>query len=212
MRRPASFTQAAETLRALCRDAWQTGMLRAFNGNASLRLPPPDDDLLCITASGTAKGRLTPADCCLADLKNGAVLHGGRVSTETAVHLALYRALPAVCAVLHTHPANLLALSLAAEGDDFLNMPLFEAQMWAPKLAFAPKLPPGSDALAQGVADAALSLDAADPGAVWMAGHGLCCFGTKPEDALALSEELEHLAGIRLRVLATRDGREEGRP
>ena len=37
-------------------------------------------------------------------------------------------------------------------------------------------------------------------------------FGTKPEDALAFSEELEHLAGIRLRMLAARNGREEGRP
>lgn len=212
MRLPPSFTQAAETVRALCRDAWQTGMLRAFNGNASLRLPPPDDNLLCITASGTAKGRLTPADFCLADVKNSAVLHGGRVSTETAMHLALYRALPEVRAVLHTHPANLLALSLAAEEDHFLSMPLFEAQMWAPKMAFAPKMAPGSDALAQGVADAARSLGAADPGAVWMAGHGLCCFGTKLEDVLALSEELEHLAGIRLRVLAARNGKDGERP
>lgn len=195
---PLSSEAAAswQTLTQLCRDAWQVGLLRGFNGNASVRL---SDGTMLITRSGCDKGRLREKDACV-QAPDGALLHGGPASSEGQMHLAIYAALPQTRAVLHTHPPRLLALSLrlaAKEGenwrDAFLSLPLFEARTWRQRLAFAPALPPGTPELARAVAQAAQTAPA-----VWMEGHGLCCHGGNPAFCLDLSEHLEHLAGIQL--------------
>lgn len=77
------------------------------------------------------------------------------------MHLELYRALPHCGAVLHSHPRRLLALSLVVAGqEDFLRLPLFEADVWRARLGFAPALPPGGAELALAVADAARAVGA----------------------------------------------------
>ena len=191
-------TQMAEDFRAVCRDAWTQGLLSGCNGNASQRLGEHAPNLICITRSGASKGRLATADGCLMDVNTGAAVLGGPASTESGMHLAIYRTRPDCTAILHTHPRRLLALSLRLAGrpEDFLRLPLFEADVWRAKLGFAPALPPGTTDLAEAVAEAAKGKDA-----VWMAGHGLCCLGHSLSDALCLAEELEHLAA--LQILAT---------
>ncbi len=201
------YPTVLEELRRVCRDAWQEGLLSGCNGNASCRLPAPCDDRLCVTRSGAAKGRLTPDDCCLVDVRSGMTLSGGPASSEVGVHLALYRALPHCGAVLHSHPRHLLALSLVLRNPgDFLRLPLFEADVWRARLGFASALPPGSGILALAVGDAALKIGAEKPdgAAVWMTGHGLCCWGPTLADALCMSEELEHLAAVQLLALRAR--------
>ena len=195
---PAIPAQMAEDFRAVCRDAWTQGLLSGCNGNASQRLGGHAPNLICITRSGASKGRLATADCCLMDVNTGAAVLGGPASTESGMHLAIYRTRPDCTAILHTHPRRLLALSLrlADRHEDFLRLPLFEADVWRAKLGFAPALPPGTTDLAEAVAEAAKGKDA-----VWMAGHGLCCLGRSLSDALCLAEELEHLAA--LQILAT---------
>ena len=192
---PAEMT---DNFRTVCRDAWQQGLLSGCNGNASQRLGDHAPNLICITRSGASKGRLTADDCCLMDVNTGAAVLGGPASTESGMHLAIYRTRPDCAAILHTHPRRLLALSLRLAGkqEDFLRLPLFEAEVWRAKLGFAPALPPGTTDLAEAVAQAARGKDA-----VWMAGHGLCCLGRTLGDALCLAEELEHLAA--LQILAT---------
>ena len=195
---PSIPSEMVEEFRAVCRDAWKQGLLSGCNGNASRRLDAHTPELVCITRSGAAKGRLTAADCCLMDIATGAVVSGGPASTESGMHLAIYRTRPDCNAILHTHPRRLLALSLRLAGrqEDFLRLPLFEAEVWRAKLGFAPALSPGTTELADAVALAASSKDA-----VWMAGHGLCCLGRTLAEALCLAEELEHLAA--LQILAT---------
>ena len=195
---PSIPSETVEEFRAICRDAWKQGLLSGCNGNASRRLGSHTPELVCITRSGAAKGRLTAADCCLMDIATGAVVSGGPASTESGMHLAIYRTRPDCNAILHTHPRRLLALSLRLAGrqEDFLRLPLFEAEVWRAQLGFAPALPPGTTELADAVALAASSKDA-----VWMAGHGLCCLGHTLAEALCLAEELEHLAT--LQILAT---------
>ena len=192
---PASL---AENFRVVCRDAWKQGLLSGCNGNASRRLPAPHEGIACLTCTGAAKGRLAPQNCCLVEIANAAPLYGGPASTESGMHLAIYRAKPQCGAILHTHPRRLLALSLRLEKEDdgledFLRLPLFEADVWRARLGFAPALPPGTKELADAVARASL-----DHPAVWMAGHGLCSTGATLAEALCLTEELEHLAAIEL--------------
>lgn len=195
---PSIPTEMVEEFRSVCRDAWKQGLLSGCNGNVSQRFGGHAPGLVCVTRSGAAKGRLTAADCCLMDITTGAAVSGGPASTESGMHLAIYRSRPDCNAILHTHPRRLLALSLRLAGrqEDFLRLPLFEAEVWRAKLGFAPALPPGTTELADAVALAASSKDA-----VWMAGHGLCCLGRNLAEALCLTEELEHLAA--LQILAT---------
>ena len=202
---PELVCRSVEELRAVCRDAWQEGLLSGCNGNASLRLEPCGN-LLCMTRTGAAKGRLKAADLCFLDADTGECLANGPASSEAAVHLALYGSRPACGAVLHTHPRRLLALSLVLRergesGERLLRLPLFEAEVWRARLAVAPALAPGTRDLADAVAAAAATLppDAVKAGgAVWMEGHGLCAFAPSLSAALTMSEELEHLAAIQL--------------
>ncbi len=187
-----------EEMRAICRDAWAQGLLSGCNGNSSRRLPAPHEGIACLTCTGAAKGRLAPQNCCLVEIASAAPLYGGPASTESGMHLAIYRAKPQCGAILHTHPRRLLALSLRLEKEEegleeFLRLPLFEADVWRARLGFAPALPPGTKELADAVARASL-----DHPAVWMAGHGLCSTGATLAEALCLTEELEHLAAIQL--------------
>ncbi len=187
-----------EEIRDVCRDAWTQGLLSGCNGNASRRLPAPHEGIACLTCTGAAKGRLAPQNCCLVEIESAAPLYGGPASTESGMHLAIYRAKPQCGAILHTHPRRLLALSLRLEKEEegleeFLRLPLFEADVWRARLGFAPALPPGTKELADAVARASL-----DHPAVWMAGHGLCSTGATLAEALCLTEELEHLAAIQL--------------
>ena len=187
-----------EEIRDVCRDAWTQGLLSGCNGNASRRLPAPHEGIACLTCTGAAKGRLAPQNCCLVEIASAAPLYGGPASTESGMHLAIYNAKPQCGAILHTHPRRLLALSLRLEKEgqgleEFLRLPLFEANVWRARLGFAPALPPGTAELADAVARASL-----DHPAVWMAGHGLCSTGATLAEALCLTEELEHLAAIQL--------------
>lgn len=189
----------ADELRGICLRGWQRGLYSGFNGNASLRI----GTACLLTCSGAAKGDLGPGDLALVDIASGAVLAGGTPSSEGAMHLAIYRARPDAMAVVHTHPPRLLALDVLVSTDalvppdDMLRLPIYESELLRGQLGFAPAHAPGTQELADAVAAAAVTRDA-----VWMERHGLCCTGPSAARALALAEELEHLAGVQLAVLS----------
>jgi L-fuculose-phosphate aldolase len=76
------------------------------SGNLSVRR----GEVMAITPSGMPYGRMGPADICLVRVADGTPLSGPRPSTETPMHLALYRATDAA-AVVHTHSPFVVALS-----------------------------------------------------------------------------------------------------
>ncbi len=189
-----AFMDGLDQVKHGCRQAWLAGTMTGFNGNLSLRL---GEDLMLVTASGIAKGHMEDCDAALAKT-DGTLLAGPALSSETAMHVAVYQARPEARCVLHTHPGCLLALSVKLAGrlGKMLDMPLFEAAMWRPKLAFAGAFPPGSQLLADSVGRAAEKAPA-----VFMEGHGLCTAGAGIAEALGITEQMEHLAEIQLRLL-----------
>lgn len=176
------------TIRHACRAAWQRGLLSGFNGNVSLR----EGSLCHITCSGAAKGYLRPEDVAVLSLQ-GETLSGGRPSSEARMHLAIYDAVPTAGAIVHCHPRHLLALELKVGLEDFLCLPLFESDMLRARLAVVPALPPGGLELAEAVGQAAKHADA-----IWMSRHGLTCHAGDVRTAVALAEELDHMAAIQL--------------
>lgn len=186
------LARAISEVRACCKSASREGLMCGWNGNASQR-PGMAPDQIVITRQGTAKGFLGHDDCLLVNL-NGEILMGqGRPSSEMAVHLAIYAAVPECAAILHTHPAYMQALDITAAGA----LPLYEAQVWRQRLFFADDFPPGSRELAQAAA-MALPLRPDLPCAVWLKRHGLFSLAISLRDALCLTEELEHLAKVEL--------------
>jgi L-fuculose-phosphate aldolase len=190
--------EAFALLAEACRRAWERGLLAGRNGNFSLSARGADGETgILITRSGAYKGRLTERDAVFlrpdgsrAGSESG--FAAGEPSSEAGAHLALYRARPEIGAVAHTHPPLLTALFLRDDAP-FPRLPLYEAERARERFAFVPALPPGTEDLARA---AALAGERAD--AVWMRGHGAICVGSGVFDALALAEELEHLAAIAL--------------
>jgi len=170
------------------RDAWSKGLLNGFNGNLSLK----QAHRMILTCSGSAKGHLGPGDLICVDLDSGEPLGPGRMSSEAAVHLAIYRHQPQAGAVVHTHPVHLLALSLRNRGW-LRSLPLFEAGLFADDLALVPPMTPGTPELGQSVGQAAQQARA-----ILLQNHGLVCWAETLTKALGLTEELEGLARIGL--------------
>jgi len=95
---------------AVCQRLYQRGFIAGTEGNVSALETP---ERLWITPSGHHKGLLQPADLLLIDLQGGVLFGNGQPSSETPMHLALYRCRPDIRAVVHAHPPLATALTVA---------------------------------------------------------------------------------------------------
>jgi L-ribulose-5-phosphate 4-epimerase len=90
----------------------RNGLVAATSGNASGR--DPDSGRIVIKPSGVAYDELSPAELVVLDM-DGTVVEGAlRPSSDTLSHLVIYRAMPAVHGVVHTH--STYATAFAAVG------------------------------------------------------------------------------------------------
>lgn len=86
----------------------QRGWVPATGGNFSARLTA---EQLLITASGGHKGELTRENYLIADFDGRPLEAGRKASYETLLHTQVYKRLPQVGAVLHTHSSANTVLS-----------------------------------------------------------------------------------------------------
>ena len=213
---PAELNEDLNEIIRICGIAWQKGLMAGWSGNASLRLGISPQRLL-ITSSGSPKGFLQAHDMLIIDLQGKKMAGKANPSSESRLHTLLYERFPQIAAILHTHPPFLQALELALRErwleyhdlkQHFLNVKLYESELWRPHLAFAEACPPGSPQLAYSAAEAILQNEEKTaealclPLAIWLPGHGLCAAGKKLLDCLCLTEELEHLAQTQLLSLS----------
>ncbi len=77
------------------------GLVTMTSGNVSGR--DPDTGMVVIKPSGVSFDDLTPEDMCVVDLQGGVVEGRLKPSVDTATHLVVYRGMPEVCSVIHTH-------------------------------------------------------------------------------------------------------------
>lgn len=191
-----SLSEARTVLKDMCHAAYLSGLMPGFSGNASCRV----GELCVITRSGAAKSSLEDDDFCAVNISDATVFSGQKPSSEFLMHLEVYRTQPQSRVILHTHPPCLTALGLklpSLKMEQRFDMPVYEAEAFVERIATADAYAPGTTELAQSVGEAASKKQV-----VWLEQHGLCVWGESAKEVLALSEELEHLARVRLLGLA----------
>jgi L-ribulose-5-phosphate 4-epimerase len=98
---PGAVGHLRETVLRVNRALPASGLVTLTFGNASGI--DRDLGLVAIKASGVDYDAMTDADLVVLDLQGNVVSGTRRPSTDTATHLALYRAFPAIGGVVHTH-------------------------------------------------------------------------------------------------------------
>ncbi|MDK2922297.1 MAG: L-fuculose-phosphate aldolase [Desulfonauticus sp.] len=164
---------------------WEKGLFSGYNGNISVL----DTSKVLITNSKTFKGNLTFKDFSVFDLRENRLLNQGNPSSESKMHLFLYKKQPKARAILHTHPPYLNLLLL--KGYDLLELPFFEMDLFKNKIAYLPPFKPGSLDLARVVARAGEKYSI-----ICLQKHGLVVWAENLQEALAVSEEIESLAKL----------------
>ena len=95
---------------AIGKRVYDRGYVASNDGNISVRL---DDRRVLITPTGVSKGFMKPGDLIVVDLE-GRVLQGTkRPSSESDMHLRIYRDRPDVNAVCHAHPPYATGFAVA---------------------------------------------------------------------------------------------------
>lgn len=102
--------QARRDIVEVCRRLYSHGWLAATDGNVSIRLQP---DRIVATPTGIHKGYMSADDLIVVDSKGGKITGTREPSSELRMHLAAYQTRPDIRAVVHAHPTNCIAFSLA---------------------------------------------------------------------------------------------------
>lgn len=156
-------------------------------GNISCR----EGERVAITPSGLGYEHQTADDIVVLDLA-GNVLEGARIpSSETKVHLAIYKAFPEAKAVIHTHSIYASALAAMRQGVPAIIEDI--VQICGGRVECAEYALTGT----QELADASVKALAGRKAAL-LANHGAVVWGKSLEDALIVAEVLEKSAQIAL--------------
>src|SRR5436190_7257702 len=170
------------------RRMYARGYTASNDGNISVRL---DGDRLLMTPKSVCKGFMTPDMMCITDL-DGRKLQGDRdPSTETLMHLEVYRQRSDVQAVVHAHPP--IATGFAVAGIPLNRAVLAEVLTTPGSIPIAEYATPST----QELPDAVRKYIKAHDGML-LANHGALTVGSDVFAAYYKMETIEHFATISL--------------
>ena len=175
-------------------------------GNVSARVP--GHDLMVIKPSGVDYDTLTPDDMVVCDLHGNLV--DGRLapSSDTAAHAYVYRHMPEVGGVVHTHSAY--ATAWAARGEPIPCVLTMIADEFGGDIPIGPFALIGDDSIGRGIVD---TLRNSRSRAVLMRNHGPFTVGPDARSAVKAAVMVEDVArtvhiGQQLGALDRIDGRD----
>jgi L-fuculose-phosphate aldolase len=170
----------------VCRQLHERGWVAACDGNVSLRRGRK----ILITPGARYKAILRPEEIAEITL-DGAVL-SGQPSSETAMHLEVYRRCPEAVAVVHAHPPTAIAWSIAfPEASELPVDAVAEVLLATGGIPFVPYAHPGTAGVAE-----ALRPFLPDHRVLVLRRHGALCWGESLEEAYFGIERLEHAATL----------------
>ena len=179
-----------EELHAATVEMYRRGLVGALSGNASLRLEGRlGDGLLLVTPTQLPYYHLKPEDLVVVGLDGEMIGEGLAPSSETAMHLEIYRQREDVAAVIHTHSISASAAAVAGrEIPPILDEMVYHIGGGVPIGDYAF---PGSEDLAR-IACQTLG----DRNAVLLRNHGVLGVGPGVWEALEACDLVERAAQI----------------
>lgn len=172
-------------LAATARRLVEQGLVRDRGGNVSIRW----QDQCFLSPRNARLNRLGAADFIGLDINDVNTWQLQRVSRESALHLACYRARPDIQAVFHLHSPNCIALGCAGLPLKAVTVDVYRV------LGDEVPLLPGAALSTQAVADAVAEL-IADHAAVLLGNHGLIVVAPDLEVAFQRCQLAEEAARI----------------
>lgn len=165
---------------------YDRGLITAVGGNVSARVSGAKE--FWITPSGLFKKDLNPDDLVKCDLQSKVVEGVMKPSIETPFHAAIYNRREDVNAVVHAH--NPIATALGVAGVEIEPVTM-EAALILAKVPIVPFKHPGTNALAEAVADHIVGHRA-----LMLKNHGVIGVGYELIEAMSAVEILEEVATI----------------
>ncbi|WP_302609517.1 class II aldolase/adducin family protein [uncultured Mitsuokella sp.] len=176
--------------------AEREGLCRHRSGNFSVR--DKETGYIVITPTGMDRAEMLPEDVVVIDMQGRVVeaLTGKKPTSESMMHIAVYKARPDVGAIVHTHSKNATAFAV-------MNKPIpaivYELFLLGCKKGYIPVAPygrPGTKELAQSVLKPLEISDVA-----LMQAHGVIAVARDLKEALLRASYVEELAEIYYKTL-----------
>lgn len=169
----------------------RNGLVVWTGGNVSGRVPGAD--LFVIKPSGVSYDDLAPENMILCDL-DGNVIPGSQgsersPSSDTAAHAYVYRHMPEVGGVVHTH--STFAVAWAARGEEIPCVITAMADEFGGPIPIGPFAIIGDDSIGRGIVE---TLTGHRSRAVLMQNHGPFTIGVNAKDAVKAAVMVEDVA------------------
>jgi L-ribulose-5-phosphate 4-epimerase len=174
-------------LAALHQELPKNGLVAWTSGNLSARVP--GEDLMAIKASGVPYEELTADKIVICDLFGELVEGDLSPSSDAATHGYVYRALPDVGGVAHTHSAY--ATAWAIRGEPIPCVMTAMADEFGGDIPIGPFALIGDEAIGRGVVE---TLEGHRSPAVLMRAHGVFTIGPTARDAIKAAVMCEDVA------------------
>jgi L-ribulose-5-phosphate 4-epimerase len=174
-----------ETVCALHAELVRNNLVAWTSGNVSARL----GDLMVIKPSGVSYDDLTSRSMVVCDLDGKPVSDGLSPSSDTATHAYIYRHMPEVGGVVHTH--STYATAWAARGEPVPCVITAMADEFGGEIPVGPFALIGGDEIGRGVV---ATLTGHRSPAVLMRSHGVFTIGSTGRDAVKAAVMCEDVA------------------
>lgn len=188
---PAELRGVVETLKAevsaLHAELPRNGLVVWTAGNVSARVPGAD--LLVIKPSGVSYDDLTPEAMVVCDFEANLVEGTRSPSSDTAAHAYVYKHMPAVGGVVHTHSDY--ATAWAARREPIPCVLTMIADEFGGEIPVGPFALIGDDSIGRGIVE---TLSNSRSRAVLMANHGPFTIGVDARDAVKAAVMVEDVA------------------
>jgi L-ribulose-5-phosphate 4-epimerase len=167
----------------------RNGLVAWTSGNLSARVP--DAELMVIKPSGVGYDELTPDAMVVCDLEGVAVEGTLAPSSDAATHGYVYRHMPHVGGIVHTHSAY--ATAWAIRGEPIPCVMTAMADEFGGEIPIGPFALIGDEEIGRGVVD---TIGAHRSPAVLMRSHGVFTVGDTPRAAIKAAVMCEDAARI----------------
>jgi L-ribulose-5-phosphate 4-epimerase len=167
----------------------RNGLVVWTSGNLSARVP--GDELMVIKPSGVPYDELTPDAMVVCDLEGNSDEPGLAPSSDAATHGYVYRHLPDVGGIVHTHSPY--ATAWAVRGEPIPCVMTAIADEFGGEIPVGPFALIGDEEIGRAVVE---TLESHRSSAVLMRGHGVFALGGEPRDAVKSAVMCEEAARV----------------